>query len=76
MILNDWDVSSYTLADLIMSENRGAAQIDIKMTSLHDPKHVYNGRLALFLTVEDGQVSELQEYHDTAAASTARTGWA
>ena len=74
-ILDDWDICSYKLADLIVSGNRGAAQIAVEMVSLHDPKHSYAGRLALFLTVENGQVSELHEYHDTAAAGTARTGW-
>lgn len=67
----DWDIKRYELGDLIVSGTRGAAQIDIEMASRHSDD-VFVGRLALFLTVKDGQVSEIVEYHDTAAAGTLR----
>lgn len=73
-ILADWNIVHYRIADLIVSGNRGAAQIDLRIASLHID-HGFDARLALFLTVEDGQLSEIVEYHDTWAVSTARSGW-
>lgn len=72
-ILEDWDVRSYQIGDLIVAGNRGAAQIDIEMASRHSD-YVFRGRLALFLTVSKGLVTEIVEYHDTAAAGTLRRG--
>ncbi|MEL7164128.1 MAG: nuclear transport factor 2 family protein [Pseudomonadota bacterium] len=70
-ILEDWDVQRYALGDLIVAGDRGAAQIDIEMASRHRD-FVFRGRLALFLRVTDGQLSEIVEYHDTAAAGLSR----
>ena len=67
----DWEIKSYRLVDLICEGERGAAQIAIEMTSRHTGKHVSSG-LALFLTVRNGQIVELHEYHDTAAAGSSR----
>lgn len=72
VILDEWNVVSYTLADLIVSGDRGAAQIAIEMKSRHRTDHIYEGRLALFFRIACGQVAELVEYHDTAAAGMAR----
>lgn len=74
-ILEDWEVAAYTLGDLIVAGDRGAAQIDIEMKSRHREGHLFVGRLALFLKVSAGKITEIVEYHDTATAKTARTGW-
>ena len=67
----DWQIDEYRLTDIIVSGERAAAQIGVKMTSR------YTGvsretELALFFTVKDGRIVELHEYHDTAAAARAR----
>jgi len=67
----DWSIDSYKLGDLIVSGNRGAAQIQIQMTSHHSGRTTQT-RLALFMTVEGGKLTEIHEYHDTANVGTAR----
>ena len=67
----DWNIDSYKLADLIVSGNRGAAQIQVQITSRHSKRTLLT-RLALFMTVDGGRITEIHEYHDTANASTAR----
>ncbi|WP_420332599.1 nuclear transport factor 2 family protein [Roseibium sp.] len=67
----DWQIDEYRLTDIIVSGDRAAAQIGVKMTSR------YTGvsretELALFFTVKDDRIVELHEYHDTAAAARAR----
>ncbi len=74
-ILADWQVRSYVLADLIVSGDRGAAQINVEMDSRH-AQTSFKSQLALFMTVRDGLVSEIVEYHDTAAAGRSRVGFA
>ena len=74
-ILDDWEVASYKLGDLIVSGERAAAQVDLTLRSRHRADHVFVGNLALFLTVVEGKITEIVEYHDTASAKTARTGW-
>ncbi len=71
-ILADWEVTSYKLADLIVSETKGAAQIDVEMTSRHTGRSVGTG-LALFLEVRNGKLVYIHEYHDTRVASTSKT---
>ena len=67
----DWDINSYKLDDLIVSGTRGAAQIRLQITSRHTARRLQT-RLALFMTVEGGKLTEIHEYHDTANVSTAR----
>lgn len=69
----DWNIDSYKIDDLIVNGNRGAAQIALTITSKHTGRSM-DTRLALFLTVKDGQLSAIHEYHDTANAATARVG--
>ena len=72
-ILADWDIDSYKIADMIVSGDRAAVQIAIEMTSKHTGKQ-RTAALALFVTVKDGQLSEIIEYHDTKMVATARDG--
>ena len=67
----DWVIDSYQLADLIVNGDRAATQIDLAITSRHTgtPR---KSELALFWTIKNGQVVELHEYHDTAAAARSR----
>ena len=67
----DWEIDSYKIADMIVQGDRAAVQIAIEMTSKHTGTPRSNG-LALFLTVRDGQLSEIIEYHDTKLVATAR----
>lgn len=67
----DWNVDSYKLGDLFVSGNRGAAQIQLQMTSRHSGRTLQS-RLALFMTVEGGKLTEIHEYQETANTSTAR----
>lgn len=71
-ILSDWDIASYKMSNLIVSGDQGAAEIDIEMKSRHTGHHM-PARLALFLRVKDGQLTEIREYHDTLAVSTSRS---
>jgi ketosteroid isomerase-like protein len=72
-ITADWDITSYQAGDMIVSGNRAAVQIDLTASSRHCAHHV-TSRLALFLTVADGKVTEIIEYHDTALIGTAAAG--
>ena len=65
-ILADWDIQSYKIHDLIVSGNKGAAQIRIEMISRHTGRPVQTG-LALFLEVANDRLTEIHEYHDTRA---------
>ena len=71
-ILAEWEIRDYRIIDLIVSGNRGAAQI--AYTALrHSGEAQFEARLALFLTVEDGKLTEIHEYHDTAALGSGPT---
>ena len=67
----DWNIDSYRIADLIVKGNRGAAQIRLQMTSQLTGRTKLSG-LALFVTAEDGLMTEIHEYNGTALAGTAR----
>ncbi|WP_422038363.1 nuclear transport factor 2 family protein [Roseibium sp.] len=67
----DWQIDEYRLTDIIVSGDRAATQISVKMTSRHTGVS-RETELALFFTVKDDRVVELHEYHDTAAAARAR----
>lgn len=67
----DWSIDSYKIADLIVSGDRGAAQIAVTITSRHTGRKV-DSRLALFMKVRDGQLTEIHEYHDTANQASSR----
>ncbi|KRS13537.1 hypothetical protein XM53_06715 [Roseovarius atlanticus] len=65
-ILAWWEITGYRIVDLIVSGERAAAQV------AHHAMHKETGRqfdtkLALFFAVKDGQITEIAEYHDTAA---------
>lgn len=72
-ILSDWRMDSYKITDLVTSGSRGAARIAVAATSNHTGRTLQSG-LALFFTVEDGLITAIHEYHDTAAVATARAG--
>ena len=59
------------MIDLVVDGLRGAPQIAISMKSKHSGR-VVNGRLALFFKVEDGVLTEIDEYHDTRMVGMAR----
>lgn len=67
----DWSIDDYRLTDIIVSDDRAATQISVKITSRHTGAS-RETELALFWTVKDDCVVELHEYHDTAAAALAR----
>ena len=70
-ILDDWEIGSYKIADLVVSGDRAAAQINILMISRHTGKSI-ESRLALFMQTRDGKLTRIDEYHDTIAAGSSR----
>lgn len=67
----DWEIVSYRLADLIVSGDRAASQIDLEIKSRHSGVS-RETELALFWKIKDDRICELHEYHDTAAVSRAK----
>lgn len=67
-ILKDWEIGHYRIIDLIVSGDRGAAQIAHTATCRATGRQM-DARIALFLTVKGGKLTEIHEYHDTAALS-------
>ena len=67
----DWRIDSYKLTNLVVEGERAAAQIAVTATSQHTGKSM-DTDVALFLTLKDGLVKELHEYHDTMMAARAR----
>ncbi len=65
-ILDIWEVADYRIVDLIVSGDRGAAQIACSATHKGTRRH-FDTRLALFFTVGGGRITGIEEYHDTAA---------
>lgn len=56
----DWKIEDYRLTDIIVSGDRAAAQIGVKMTSRRTGASRETD-LALFFTVKDDRVVELHE---------------
>ncbi|MGK7654664.1 nuclear transport factor 2 family protein [Roseovarius sp. B08] len=65
-ILERWDISDYRIVDLIVSGDLAAAQVAHGATHKQTGRQ-FDTRLALFFAVRDGQITEIVEYHDTAA---------
>jgi len=65
-ILSQWTITDYRIVDLIVSGGRAAAQITHCATHRVTGRK-FDARIALFFRVEDGRITEIVEYHDTAA---------
>ncbi|WP_428514266.1 nuclear transport factor 2 family protein [Roseovarius sp.] len=65
-ILARWEITGYRMVDLIVSGERAAAQVAHGATHKGTGRQ-FDTRLALFFAVRDGQITEIVEYHDTAA---------
>ncbi len=65
-ILERWEITGYRIVDLIVSGERAAAQVAHHATH-NETGRQFDTRLALFFVVTDGQITEIVEYHDTAA---------
>ncbi|WP_420557666.1 nuclear transport factor 2 family protein [Roseovarius sp.] len=65
-ILARWEITGYQIVDLIVSGERAAAQVAHGATHKETGRQ-FETRLALFLAVRDGRITEIVEYHDSAA---------
>ncbi len=65
-ILARWEITGYRMVDLIVSGERAAAQVAHGATHKETGRQ-FDTRLALFFAVRDSRITEIVEYHDTAA---------
>lgn len=67
----DWEVRQYKMVDLITNGERIAARVNVEVVSHHTGRSHFS-QIALIGTVRNGQIAELNEYHDTALLASAR----